>query len=62
VSWFKRKPSLREKRIADVVEAWETFPKRDKPEMMIKHPDLYWSVAWLASHEVVAKRIKRRGL
>jgi hypothetical protein len=57
---FKRKPTIREKYIADVVEAWNKLPNRDKPDLMLKHSELYFAVAWLTSYETVTKE-KRRG-
>lgn len=44
----------REALIRDVITAWAD-PRTVKPDLMLTHPDLYWSVARLSAHETVAR-------
>lgn len=52
--------SPREQAITHVVAAWNDIDQRDKPDLMTKHPDLYWAVARLAARETVAAEMRAR--
>lgn len=54
-----RRGKKREALIADVVDAWNAIDARDKPDLMLAQPDLYFAVAWLAARETVAKEMRR---
>lgn len=56
---MRRSVRERDELIRDVVDAWNAVDSRDKPELMVKQPDLYFACAWLAAFETVAKE---RGL
>lgn len=49
---MRRHPN-REQMIAAVVAAWNQIPARDKPDLMLSHPDLYAACSWLAASETV---------
>lgn len=57
---FQKSLTRREQLIAAVVEEWNKLKSQDKPELMVKHPELYFACSRLAAYDTVIDELKKQ--